>query len=454
MSQASVSDKIADLAAQFSGQLLTPRDSGYEDARRVHNGLIDKRPFLIARCRNTADVVDAVNFAREHSLEVAVRGGGHNVAGRSAIDGGLMIDLSLMRGIHVDPTARTARAQGGATWGEYNRETQIHGLASTGGVISTTGIAGLTLGGGFGYLHGKHGLAIDNLRSIQLVLADGRVVTASADDNADLLWAVRGGGGNFGIATSLEYNLHAVGPTITGGMVAHPFAKARDVLRFYRDITTSTEDELVSWAGLVHGPDGSMLAAIVLCHCGALSSGDVAVKEIKTFGPPVLDAVGPMPYGSMNQLFDAAFPKGALNYWKSSFLSSLSDEVIDTMVDWYTRVPSPMSGIVLEHWHGAATRVGIGETAFPHRAVGYNLLLASEWTSSAETERNITWVREGYTAIQPFFVSRRYANYMDDDKVGDPAAEVYGPNYARLRHLKTKFDPRNFFHMNQNIYPA
>lgn len=369
MSHASVSDKIAHLAAQFSGQLLTPRDSGYEDARRVHNGLIDKRPFLIARCRNTADVVDAVHFAREHALEVAVRGGGHNVAGRSAIDGGLMIDLSLMRGIHVDPTARTARAQGGVTWGEYNRETQIHGLASTGGVISTTGIAGLTLGGGFGYLHGKHGLAIDNLRSIQLVLADGRVVTASADDHADLFWAVRGGGGNFGVATSLEYNLHPVGPTITGGMVAHPFAKARDVLRFYRDITTSTEDELVSWAGLVHGPDGSMLAAIVLCHCGALSPGGVAVKEIKTFGPPVLDAVGPMPYGSMNQLFD-------------------------------------------------------------------------------------TWVREGYTALQPFFVSRRYANYMDDDTAGDPAADVYGPNYARLRHLKTKFDPTNFFHMNQNIYPA
>jgi FAD/FMN-containing dehydrogenase len=454
MPHASVSDKVADLASRFSGQLLTSRDAGYDDARRVHNGLIDRRPFLIARCRNTADVVDAVNFAREHSLEVAVRGGGHNVAGRSAIDDGLMIDLSLMKGIHVDPQARTARAQGGATWGEYNRETQLHGLASTGGVISTTGIAGLTLGGGWGYLHGKHGLAIDNLRSVQLVLADGRIVTASADDNADLFWAIRGGGGNFGIATSLEYNIHPVGPTIIGGMVVHPFAKARDALRFYRDVTTSAADELMAWAALVHGPDGSMVAAIIVCHCGPLSSDDAAVREIKAFGPPVLDAVGPMPYAAMNQLFDAAFPKGALNYWKASFLSSLSDEVIDTTIDWYARVPSPMSGIVFEPWQGAATRVGVSDTAFPHRAAGYNLVLVSEWTNPAETDRNIAWVREAYAAMQPFFVSRRYVNYMEDDGAGDPAAEAYGPNYARLRQMKTKFDPANFFHMNQNIRPV
>ena len=347
MPQLALSDKIVDLASRFSGRLLQPLHAGYEDARRVHNGLVDKRPLLIAQCRNTADVADAVNFAREHTLEVAVRGGGHNVAGRATIDGGLMIDLSLMKGIHVDPKARTARAQGGATWGEYNRETQVHGLASTGGVVSTTGIAGLTLGGGWGYLHGTFGLAIDNLRSVQLVLADGHIVTASADDNADLFWAVRGGGGNFGIATSLEYDVHPVGPTIVGGMVAHPFAKARDVLRFYRDLTTSAPDELGSWAGLVHGPDGSMLAAIVACDCGPLSSDDAAVKELKTFGPPVVDAVGPILYGSINQLVDAAFPKGALNYWKSSFLASLSDEVIDAVIDWYARVPSPMSGIVI-----------------------------------------------------------------------------------------------------------
>ena len=454
MPQVAVSDKIPDLASRFSGQLLQPLDAGYDDARRVHNGLVDKRPFLIARCRNTADVADAVNFAREHSLEVAVRGGGHNVAGRATIDGGVMIDLSLMKGIHVDPKARTARAQGGTTWGEYNRETQAHGLASTGGAVSTTGVGGLTLGGGWGYLLGKYGLAIDNLRSVQLVLADGRIVTASADDNTDLFWAVRGGGGNFGIATSLEYNVHPVGPTIIGGLVAHPFAKARDTLRYYRDITASAPDELGCLAGVLHGPDGSTLAAMLPCHCGPLSSSEAAVKQIKTFGSPMLDAAGPMPYAAINQLMDAAFPKGALNYWKSSFLSSLSDEVIDTMIDCYARVPSPMSGILLEHWHGATTRVAVSDTAFPHRAVGYNLLFYSEWINPADTERNIAWTREGYAAMQPFIASGRYVNYLDDDEAGDPAAEAYGPNYARLRQLKSKFDPMNLFHMNQNIRPA
>ena len=261
----SLTSAVSDFATRFSGQLLQPTDAAYEDARKVHNGLVDKRPALILRCRGVADVVEAVNFARSLSLDVAVRSGGHNVAGRATVDGGVMIDLSLMKGIYVDPKARTARAMGGATWGEYNRETQMHGLASTGGVISTTGVGGLTLGGGWGYLHGKYGLAIDNLRSVQLVLADGRIVTASADDDADLFWGVRGGGGNFGIATSLEYNVHPV-PSVIGGMVAFPFANARDTLRFYRDMTAAAPDELTSWAGLVHGPDGSMLAVIVLTH--------------------------------------------------------------------------------------------------------------------------------------------------------------------------------------------
>lgn len=454
MPQVPVSDKITDLASRFSGQLLQPIDVGYDDARRVHNGLVDKRPFLIARCRNTADVADAVNFAREHSLEVAVRGGGHGVAGRSAIDGGLMIDLSLMRGIHVDPKARTARAQGGATWGDYNRETHAHGLASTGGIVSTTGVGGLTLGGGLGYLLGKHGLAIDNLRSAQLVLADGRIVTASAEENADLFWAIRGGGGNFGIATSLEYNVHPVG-TIVGGMALHPFAKARDTFRFYRDITASEPDELTSLVAVVHGPDGSMLAAIVPCYCGSVAAGEAAVQPIKVFGPPVLDAVGPMPYPAINQLMDAAYPKGALNYWKSSFLSAPpSDDLIDVIIDCYARVPSPMTAIFLERAHGAMSRVAVGDTAFPHRAVGYNLGLFAEWTNPADTERNIAWTRESYAAMKSFVAPGRYVNYLDIDEPGDPAAESYGPNYARLRQLKTKFDSTNFFHMNQNIRPA
>ena len=448
----SVTSAVSDLATRFSGQLLQPTDSGYEGARKVHNGLVDKRPALILRCRGVADVVEAVNVARRLNLDVAVRGGGHNVAGRATVDGGAMIDLSLMKGIYVDPKARTARAMGGATWGEYNRETQMHGLASTGGVISTTGVGGLTLGGGWGYLHGKYGLAIDNLRSVQLVLADGHIVTASGDDNADLFWAVRGGGGNFGIATSLEYNVHPVG-TVIGGMAAFPFAKARDVLHFYRDVTAAAPDELSSWAALVHGPDGSMLAVVVLCYCGPLASGEAAVKQVKSFGPPLLDTIAPMPYAQINQLFDGAFPKGALNYWKSSFLSSLSDDVIDAVIDWYGRVPSPMSGILFEHWHGAATRIAVDSAAFPHRAVGYNLLLASEWTNAEDSQRNIAWARDGFAAMQRFVAPRRYGNYLDDEEAGDPAAEAYGPNYTRLRQLKAKFDPTNFFHINQNIRP-
>jgi len=455
MAQITVSDALNALTSRFSGQLLQALDAGYEEARRVHNGLVDKRPFLVARCRNVADIADAVNFAREYSLEVAVRGGGHNVTGRATVNGGLMIDLSLMKGVHVDAAARTARAQGGVTWGEYNRETQIHGLASTGGVVSTTGVGGLTLGGGFGWLQGKHGLVIDNLRSAQLVLADGRVVSASLEENSDLFWAIRGGGGNFGVAASLDFDVHPVGPMITGGLVAHPFATARDVIRFFRERSAAASDELTLWTALVHAPDGSghKLAALVACHCGSIAAGGAEVTPIKAFGTPAMDALGAMPYTALNQMLDAGYPKGALNYWKSSFLSALTDEAIDTLVDCYSRVPSPMTGIIIEHAHGALARVGVSATAFPHRAAGYNLLFLSEWTDAAATDRNIAWTRESYAAMRPFLGAGRYVNYLDQDEGGDPAADAYGPNYARLRELKTKFDPTNFFHLNQNIRP-
>jgi len=444
---------VSDLAARFSGQLLQPTDAGYEDARRVHNGLIDKRPMLVARCRNVADIVDAVNLARDNNLEVAVKGGGHNVAGRGTIDGGLLIDLSLMRGVHVDPKNRTARAQGGSTWGEYNRETQLHGLASTGGVISTTGVGGLTLGGGLGWLMGKYGMAIDNLRSAQVVTADGTVVTASKDENADLFWGIRGGGGNLGIAASFEFDVHEVGPIVTGGLAAHPFEKARETLRFFRETTASLPDEMMVFGGLVHSPDGHKIAATVVCHCGSRTDGEAAVRPLKAFGPPIVDALGPMPYSAVNQMLDAAYPKGALNYWKSSFLAMLTDEAIDTMVECYSRVPSPMTGLLLEHFHGAATRVGVGDTAFPHRHVGYNLVITTEWLDPADSEKNIRWTRETYAAMEPFMAPRRYVNYMDADEPGDPAAVAYGPNFARLRQLKAKYDPTNFFHVNLNVRP-
>ena len=317
-SVSSIADAIVDLATSFSGELLTPRDAGYEEARRVHNGLVNKRPALIARCRGVADVADAVRLARKLGLEVAVRGGGHNVAGRATIDGGLMIDLASMKGIHVNPKSQTARAEGGVTWGELNRETQLHGLAVTGGVVSTTGIAGLTLGGGLGWLMGKYGLALDNLRSIELVTSEGKVLRASKNEEPDLFWAVRGGGGNFGVVTSFEYQLHPVGPTVTGGLIAHPFDRARDLLKFFRKCTASLPDEQSIVGGLVHAPDGSgtKLSAMVTCHCGSLEAGEKAVTPLKRFGTSVVDTVGSIPYCQLNSMLDAAYPKGALNYWK------------------------------------------------------------------------------------------------------------------------------------------
>jgi FAD/FMN-containing dehydrogenase len=451
----STTGSIAELTPTFTGQLLQAADAGYEDARRVYNGLIDKRPALIARCFGTADVADAVKLARTLNLEVAVRGGGHNVAGRATIDGGLMIDLASMKGIHVDPVGGTARAQGGVLWKELNRETQLHGLATTGGVVSSTGIAGLTLGGGIGWLMPKYGLALDNLRSAELVMADGRVVRASAEDNPDLFWAIRGGGSNFGIAASLEFNLHHVGPIITGGLAAHPLQKGADVLKFFRESCASAPDELMLAAGMLTAPDGSgaKLVGLVAAHCGSLADGEKAVAPIKAFGPPVMDMLGPIPYCVQNSLLDASFPKGALNYWKASFITDLSDASIRTLLDAFAACPSPMSQMVIEHFHGKASRVAVADTACAMRITGFNVVIISQWSDPKESERHIAWCRETYEALRPFLGTTRYVNYIEDDAAGDPAAVVYGPNYARLRDLKTKYDPENFFHTNVNILP-
>src|SRR5215208_2033016 len=304
-----IAKAVALAAPSFAGELLRPGDHGYEERRRIHNGLIDKRPTAIAACRGVADIVDAVGLARAAGLQVSVRGGGHNVAGRAAIDRGLMIDLSPMKGIHVDGRARTVRAQGGVLWRELNRETQLHGLATTGGVVGSTGIAGLTLGGGVGWLMPKYGLALDNLRAAEIVLADGRVVRASAEENGDLFWAIRGGGGNFGIAASLEYALHPVGPMVAGGAVVHPLVSAFDVLRFFRDVCATLPDEAMLMAALQTAPDDSTakLVAIVGGHCGSLAEGAAAFKSIKAFGPPVLDMIRPIPYGTLNGMLDPAF---------------------------------------------------------------------------------------------------------------------------------------------------
>jgi FAD/FMN-containing dehydrogenase len=454
MSQGSpLPDVIADAARAFAGELLQPGVPGYEDARRVHNGLVDKRPSLIARCRGVADVIEAVNLARVTGLEVAVRGGGHNVAGRATVDGGLMIDLAPMQGVQVNPRARTVRAQGGVTWGAFNRETQVHGLACTGGIVSTTGIGGLTLGGGLGWLMGKYGLAVDNLMSAEVVTADGRLASASAEEHPDLFWAIRGGGGNFGIAASLEYRLHSIGQTVTGGVVAHPIARARDVLRLYRDVTAKAPDDLTAFAGLLHAPDATRLVGIVACHCGAPADAEAAVRPLKRFGSPLMDGLGPVSYGQMNSMLDAGYPRGALNYWKTNFLSALTDQAIDTLIDCYGACPTPMSQLLLEHVHGAVTRVGVADTAFAHRAEGYNFLILSQCLNPADVGRCRAWARETYAAMQPFMSAGRYVNYLDDDEAGDPVAAAYGPNHRRLQQIKAKYDPDNLFHLNQNIRP-
>jgi FAD/FMN-containing dehydrogenase len=447
-------ESIDHAAHSFTGRLLRPSDADYDDVRRVHNGLIDRHPALIARCGGVADLVDAVTLARTAGLEVAVRGGGHNVAGHATVDQGLLIDLSSMKGIHVDVRSRTVRAEGGVLWKELNRETQLHGLATTGGVVGSTGIAGLTLGGGIGWLMPRYGLALDNLRAADLVTADGRVVHASDDENADLFWAIRGGGGNFGIAASLEYNLHEVGPIITGGAVVHPFARAVDVLKFFRDTCAHLSDEMMMVADLQTAPDGSnaKLAAIAAAHSGALNEAERAVRPIKAFGAPVVDTLGPIPYSTLNTMLDPAFPKGARNYWKAQLLTDLSDDAIQTLVRSFAACPSPMSHLIIEHLHGAASRVPVDSTACTLRTTGFNVVIISQWADASETERGIAWARETFSSLTPFLAPIRYVNYLEGD-AAEAAAVVYGPNLRRLRDLKTKWDPDNFFHKNVNILP-
>jgi FAD/FMN-containing dehydrogenase len=443
------------LAGKFSGELLRPGAEGYEGARRIFNGLIDKRPALIARCRNSVDVVGALRLAVDSELEVSVRGGGHNVSGRAVTDGGVMIDLSLMKGVAVDPEARTARAQGGVTWNEFNGATAEFGLATTGGVISTTGVAGLTLGGGLGWLMGTLGLSVDNLVSAEVVTAAGEVLVATADQHPDLFWALRGGGGNFGVVTSFEFRVHPV-REVYGGLVAHPFHVAGDALRRFREVAESVPDELSIMPLLVHAPDGSgtPMVAFGVCHVGPPDRAQADLEPLLSFGSPMILQTGPMAYPAVNAMLDEGFPAGALYYWKSSFLADLDANVIDTLVDRFAGCPSPMTGIAIEHFHGAVTRVNVGETAVPHRQPGFDLLIASGWTDQGATEENVRWTRETYAALEPYLAHRRYVNYLDADDAGEAVRAVYGSNYARLAEVKRRYDPDNVFRLNQNIEPA
>jgi FAD/FMN-containing dehydrogenase len=447
-------DRVEALSEKLTGTLLQFGDL-YEEARRVHNGLVDRRPALIARCHGTADVVDAVRFARETGLEISVRGGGHNVAGRAVTEGGLMIDLSPMKGIRVDPAARTLRAQPGVLWRELDREAALHGLATTGGLISTTGIAGYTLGGGLGWLMSKFGLATDNLLGVELVTAAGEVLEVTDDSNPDLMWALRGGGGNFGVAASFEYRLHPL-ETIYGGLVAHPFEAAKEVLTFVRESAGELSDDASVAAGLVHAPDGSgmKLAAYLLFHTGELEQAQAEFQPFLAFRTPVVTQVGPMPYPVMNTLLDDAYPRGALNYWKSTFISSLDDALIDSLVAAYAEVPSPMTAILFEYFHGAVTRVGSTDTAVPHREESFNVLIPGEWLDPGDSPRNIHWTQETFALLEPFRAGRRWLNYLDDDDTVDAVRMAYGPNYERLARIKREYDPDNVFHLNHNIVPA
>jgi FAD/FMN-containing dehydrogenase len=444
---------IGELRATLRGPLLQPGDPGYDTARTIDNAMIDRRPALIARCAGVADVLGAVRFARTHHLLVSVRAGGHNVAGNAVCDGGLMIDLSPMKGLRVDPGGRTVHAQAGVTWGDFDAETQAFGLATTGGVISTTGVAGLTLGGGVGWLNGRFGLACDNLISADVVTADGQFLRASEQENAELFWGLRGGGGNFGIVTSFEYRLHPVGPTMLGGPVFHPAARARDVLRFYREFSAGEPDELTTYAGLLTGPDGTPLVGIVPCYAGPPEQGEKLVERLRRFGPPVADMIGPMPYLAVQRMFDAAFPPGRYNYWKSSLAPELSDQLIDAVVDHVARVPSPHSAVMLEHYHGAYSRKPPTATAYSHRRTTYDVVIIANWTDPADHDRNIAWARDLFAAVQPQVSRAVYVNFLDRDEGADRIRAAYGENYDRLVALKRKYDPTNFFRMNQNIRP-
>jgi FAD/FMN-containing dehydrogenase len=446
-------DRIKALSDGFSGTVRLPSDAGYDEARRVHNGLVDRRPAAIAHCHTTADVVAAVRFATASGLEISVRGGGHNVAGRSVSEGGLLIDLSMMRAVEVDPGMQTARVQGGALWHELNDAAAEHGLAVTGGAISTTGVGGYTLGGGLGWLMATQGLAADNLIGVELVTADGSVLQVSDDADPDLMWALRGGGGNFGVAASLTFHLQPVG-MVVGGLIAHPVEAARDMLRFYREAVADCSDELTVFAGLVHAPDGSghKLAAMIVFHTDP-ARADAELAPFLGFGTPLVTQVGPMPYPAMNTILDEGYPKGALNYWLSSFTSGLSDELIDTVISRFETIPSPMSVILFEHFHGAVTRIDPTATAVPHRDPGFNMLLPSEWLDPADTVKNIAWTKDTFAAVAEHLAPGRWLNYLGDDQADDAIQAAYGPNFGRLREVKRRYDPGNVFHLNHNIVP-
>jgi FAD/FMN-containing dehydrogenase len=453
---------IQELRSRLRGPLLQPSDLGYDTARAIWNGMIDKRPALVARAQGAADVVAAVNFAREQGLALAIRSGGHNIAGTALVDGGLVIDLSGLRGIRVDPQARIAHAQPGLNWGDLDHETQPFGLAAPGGIVSTTGIAGLTLGGGFGWLSRKHGLTADNLRSVDIVTAAGQYRTASAIQNPDLFWAVRGGGGNFGVVTSFEYDLHPVGPTVMAGMILYPIDAARDVLRFYREYAAGAPDELGSAAFLRIAPPapflpkaihGQPVVGIIVSYVGPVEAAVEWVGPLKSFGTPVADLITPKPFKQHQTLLDSGNPAGRRYYWKSDYLPGLSDAAIETAISFACRLSSPLSAVLVFQLGGAIARVPAAASAAPHREAAYVFNIQSSWTNAAETGRHVQWTREFWSAMRLFGTGGVYSNFLTADEGADRTRAAYGASWDRLAALKARYDPSNLFRANQNIQP-
>jgi FAD/FMN-containing dehydrogenase len=452
---------VQELASHLRGMLLRPSDAGYEQARQVYNAMIDKHPALIVRCVDAADVIAAVNFAREHNLTLAVRGGGHNGPGLGTCDDGLVIDLSNMKGIRVDPVARTVRVEGGCTWGEVDHATHPFGLATPSGFISTTGVGGLTLGGGIGYLARSLGLTIDNLLEVDMVLADGSFVTANADEHADLFWAVRGGGGNFGVVTSFLFRLHPIS-TVYGGPIFWPLEQAAGLMKFWRDFILNAPDEINGWFGFVTVPPAppfpeqfhlQKMCVIVWCYTGALEKAEEVFKPIRAFGPPAMDVAGPIPWPVLQSLFDALYPKGLQWYWKADFFTDLSDKAIDLCVKYGAQLPTMQSTMHLYPINGAVHRVGKNDTAFSFREANFAEVIVGVDPNPANNERMIQWARDYWMALHPYSAGGGYINMMMDEGAENVKA-AYRDNYARLAQIKATYDPNNLFQVNQNIKPA
>ena len=457
-------EALAALEETVRGRVLTPGHPEYDEARSIWNALIDRRPALIVQCSGAADVVDAVNFARDHGLDLSIKAGGHNVAGNAVNDDGLVIDLSQMRGVHVDPDTSTVRVQGGATWGDCDRETQLFGLAVPGGVVSTTGVAGLTLHGGLGHLRRKYGLSIDSLVSVDIVTADGQFRRASATKNEDLFWAVRGAGSNFGVVTSFEFQAHPVGPMVFVGAIFYPFEDAATVLPAWRDFMAAAPEELSSLAICWSIPPfpafppelhGTPIVAVAAAYCGSVEEGERVVQPLRELAQPLVDASGPWPWLGLQSGFDAIFPQGELRYWKSRSVAELSDEVIAEILELAGRRPTPLTDIVMWHHGGAMTRVGEAETSYSGRDAPFLVTAEANWTDPAQNDEAIAWAREVWDAMERYSTGNVYLNFPGlGEEQDDLARAGYGANYERLAKLKAKYDSDNLFRMNINIPPA